>query len=184
MNPDRLKKPWLKLALTIWFIILLLLPNALKAQTISEIIPPLNSPKEISDWLSKNFTYVGEMPDYWQNAQETLDKKTGDCEDFAILAQAILKKLHIPSQILIIKFQGINQLHAICVFKNGEYYSFFSNQELIDTKSSLLKDAITEKYYDWERIVITNSRKETLKVVARNSQKPAQDLEFFVASQN
>jgi len=50
----------------------------------------------IRDWVSNNVRYVGDpeaygCPDYAQLSRETLDRKTGDCEDFSILLASLLR---------------------------------------------------------------------------------------------
>lgn len=52
----------------------------------------LDTPEKLGRYLQDNIRYVREPngKDHWQTAQETLRRGSGDCEDFAFLAQAIL----------------------------------------------------------------------------------------------
>jgi len=46
------------------------------------------------DWVQSNIEYVADVGgDYWQSAEETLQKRTGDCEDQAILMASIIGAL-------------------------------------------------------------------------------------------
>lgn len=71
----------------------------------------LDTPEKLGRYLQDNIRYVREPngKDHWQTAQETLQKRSGDCEDFAFLAQAILtlqgKNAHVVTP------PG----HAVCV---------------------------------------------------------------------
>ncbi|MDD4879921.1 MAG: transglutaminase domain-containing protein, partial [Candidatus Omnitrophica bacterium] len=77
---------------------------------------PVRSPKELSDWLSKDFTYQWRMPMATQSAQETLETKHGSCLDFAILSQNILAGMGIHCDIAVVKFTDLNIMHAICIW--------------------------------------------------------------------
>lgn len=46
---------------------------------------------EVNDFVNRTISYVQDVRDEWQSPNETLSKKTGDCEDFALLKYAILK---------------------------------------------------------------------------------------------
>lgn len=158
-----------KLTLVLGFILsLLLIPQFCLAQGVNNLPSFISSPQQLSQWFLKEFKYVGEMPDYWQSAEETMNLRQGDCEDFAILAQAILGRLGINSQIAIVKFKGLNQSHAICIWQENGFYNFISNQTLIQTKAGSVKEAIEEKYPDWEQITFTSPKGEHLKVVKRD----------------
>lgn len=52
----------------------------------------LTTPEKLGQYLQDNIRYVREpnRKDHWQMAQETLQRGSGDCEDFAFLAQTIL----------------------------------------------------------------------------------------------
>lgn len=71
----------------------------------------LHTPEKLGQYLQANIRYVREPngKDHWQTAQETLRRGSGDCEDFAFLAQTILtlqgKTAHVVSP------PG----HAVCV---------------------------------------------------------------------
>lgn len=148
-------------------LLFLLIPLSCFAQSLEEVLLSIHTPQQLSNWLLNEFEYVGEIPDYWQKPKETLNLKKGDCEDFAILSQKILAHLGMESEILIIKFKNLRGGHAICIYKDKGFYSFISNQKLIKTKASSIKEAIEKVYPDWERIIFTNSKRQHLKVVSR-----------------
>lgn len=59
---------------------------------LSILAQSLNTPEKLGQYLQASICYVRESngKDRWQTAQETLRRGSGDCEDFAFLAQAIL----------------------------------------------------------------------------------------------
>lgn len=68
--------------------------------------PPYEPSKEgfglLRDWVANNIEYVSDeeqwgVADYWQTPEETLDLRTGDCEDFAILLCTFLRAYGIDA---------------------------------------------------------------------------------------
>jgi len=162
---------------------LFILPSVCFSQNIQmhNVTSFVHNPAELANWFAQDFQYETEMPDSWQNAGETVLVKKGDCEDFAILAQEVLKKLGIKSDILVLKFQGLSQEHAVCMFKEGNYYSFISNQQLVRTSASTVTAAIAEQYSDWESITFTDKNKNNLQFVSRDNSASAVSAEFNTA---
>lgn len=159
---------------SLFLFIFLLTPAFCFSQSLETASSFIHQPQELAIWLSQGFKYEGEMPDYWQTAQETLNLRKGDCEDFAILSQAVLARLGINSSILIIKFKDLKQSHAICVWKDEQsFYNIISNRKLMQTKARTIKAAVQEKYPDWQSIIFTNPKKQYIKVVRREKEKGA-----------
>ncbi len=152
------------------------------SQTMQSAANHIKSAQDLSIWFGNEFRYETEMPDRWQTAEETLKLKTGDCEDFAILSKEILGRKGISGDILVVKFKGVNQSHAIFIFKDGEFFSFISNQKLVQTKSKTLIGAIQDQFPDWEKVTFTSSKKEVVKIVLRNNHSGSTQLESDVAS--
>lgn len=142
----------------------------------------VTSPAQLSRWFTAEFKYETEMPDRWASPEETLSLKKGDCEDFAVLAQVVLARLGISSDVIIISFKGLNQGHAVCLFKNGATYSFISSQKLIRTHGVTVTEAIQEKYPDWEKLVFTTADGQDYKILVRDPGIPAETNHMNVAS--
>jgi predicted transglutaminase-like cysteine proteinase len=74
-------------------------PNDPTVKSMAESIatnPLIPNWMEIRDWVSNQITYrydsdVHGTPEYWQLPRETVSMKTGDCEDYAILAVSLLR---------------------------------------------------------------------------------------------
>jgi hypothetical protein len=105
------------------------------------------------------------MPDRPQAPEETVGLGTGDCDDFAALAVAILVKNGINSDVVIIKYRGLNVLHAVCMYRETDgTYSFISNMELHRTHQRDVAGAITKFYPDWDKIMVANKRTENVPI--------------------
>ena len=85
------------------------------AQELSGVPSSIHTPEQLVKWFSSEFEYQMKMPDKPQSLNETLTLKTGDCDDFATLAAAVLERSGIRSEVLIIKYKGLNIMHAICM---------------------------------------------------------------------
>ena len=146
-------------AVVLGFIIAFLLLGISFAQSspVAAVIPSVRTPEALACWLSNNFRYELKLTDAWQTPEETIKLKKGDCDDFALLAQAVLKGLGIKSDVVIIKFRGLNVLHAICIWKEETgSYSFISNCELTRTGKADIQQAIAKFYPDVESIIYTD----------------------------
>jgi hypothetical protein len=147
---------------------LCLFPSVASSKNLEEDTASISSPRALTEWLSSDFQYAMEIPDAWQSPQETVSLKRGDCEDFAILASAVLWRLGIPNEILIIKFKKLKIGHAICIWKDKDgFYKFISNQKMYDTGKDRIEDAIGKLFPDWESIAFVGQRKEYTKVISR-----------------
>jgi len=113
------------------------LPAHLQSQTVptqqsdSSLLDQLarsnTTPKAVAKLLRDEFTFkrdeelFGEA-DHWQSPEEFLKRKAGDCEDYALLAQALLRRNGIEAYILSL-FGQEGYAHTVCVFKDehGRY---------------------------------------------------------------
>ena len=128
----------------------------------------INTPRELARWLASEFTYRMKLPDKQQTPQETMDSGSGDCEDFAILSSAILEDMGIRNDIIIIEFEDLKIMHAVCIWKNESgLYSFMSNQELFSTRKPSIEEAISKFYPDWKKIIYTDPHRNFLKIVKK-----------------
>ncbi len=125
-------------------------------ETVRDIRGRFNSAGSLSKWLKKNIHYKSDRiaGDYWQPPDETLKVKTGDCEDFAILVQALLAEVGTSSEIVFIGLKkGIkNSTHAICVFEQGGLYGYFSGPYLHQPFALSIQQLVDEKYLHWTAI--------------------------------
>ena len=112
----------------------------------------IHTPEDLSQWLSSNFRYVMEIPDHWQNAGETLNLRTGDCEDFAVLSKALLDRIGIASEIVIVEFRGLQVTHAMCAWQDAHCVNLMSNGRLRKVEAGSIKNAIKKIYPDCKSI--------------------------------
>lgn len=113
----------------------------------------LDSPEAISKWLRKNIHYEADRTgdDYWQAPYETLEKKSGDCEDYAFLAQALLNEIGIQSQVVMVSYKKGTEKkgHAMCVFQRDGGYEYFSGSVLSKHPASSIEQIMNREYPGW-----------------------------------
>ena len=142
------------------------IPNVSEA---AEGVPvEVQTPQALMQWMQKDFTYAMKMPDKPQSVEETINRKKGDCDDFAVLAQSALSEMGIKSHVIIIEFKGLNVKHAVCVWKdtNGTY-NIISNRKQYRTGKPNVRQAISKYYPDWQRIVYSNAKRQHVSTETR-----------------
>jgi hypothetical protein len=135
-----MKKPFL----TIFFIFYCL--NSVYAiSTVDELIEYCKKdPQKISKWISNNIRYKNDLDkwdklEYFQSPSETLSKdnkyglQSGDCEDYAILAYACLKKLGYKP--LLLTMFNTKGAHCVCIFVYKGQWSYLGEEPLTKTNA-------------------------------------------------
>jgi hypothetical protein len=147
----------------VFFVLLLFIaaaaPLACASQGLEEAMQGIRSPEDIARFFFQEFTYTMSLPDRAHTPEETIEAMSGDCEDFAILASAMLTRMGIENQIFVIRFSGMKVAHAVCIWKdkNG-YYNFISNRELQRTGQRTAEGAIRKFYPDCQDLISVDSR--------------------------
>jgi len=119
----------------------------------------LESPSAISKWLKTNIRYKSDVSvhhekEYWQSPKETLVLKTGDCEDFAFLTQALLSEIGINSSVIAVQYMkdGKKRGHAICIFPKERPRSYFSVGKLNILDRGIDANFLAKLYPSWYSI--------------------------------
>ncbi len=97
-----------------------------------------NNIKTINDysrWVKNNIEYKNDTKgqDTWEAPAVTLDRKYGDCEDFAFLNALVLRQLGYTPQVIAVVKKG--DAHAMCTFKAGDKTYVFDNNILKQIKA-------------------------------------------------
>ena len=92
----------------------------LNIKTAKDLAEHCKKPYEAWCWARRNIKYVSDpdvwkVKDYWQTPEETLELRTGDCEDVAILLCKTLDILGVKNVFMAIwDFDGG---HAVCFYE-------------------------------------------------------------------
>lgn len=77
------------------------------------------SMEELQSYVTKNIHYKNEFKDYWQAPQETLEKGTGDCEDFCIFSGYFADQLGYT--VNLVAFETPEGNHMVLKLDNDYY---------------------------------------------------------------
>ena len=91
------------------------------------------------------FTRKEDVKDYWQTPEQTLNRKTFDCEDMAIFCQDVLMRIGIEAMVIIYTGTKKAECHAVCVFLYDGKLAFISNECLYKDYDNYID--IGHKYY-------------------------------------
>lgn len=92
----------------------------------SNIGPTLDTPEKISKYLNRKVRYKQEpegVCNYTQSPEETLELKTGDCEDFAYLVVDALGNHGYEAKFLTVEalsVDGTLNIHALGIYRDKE----------------------------------------------------------------
>lgn len=128
----------------------------------------------VNRWVNRNIAYgedqaIWSQRDYWATAQETINRRRGDCEDIAILKYQILVALGVDRNDLFLTLArdlARNADHAVLIVRQGG--TFY----LLDNSTDAILPANVA--YDYRATLSFNSRSAWLHgSVNRGSQQAA-----------
>jgi len=75
--------------------------------------------RKIQDWVASHIIYTQDSYYYWQTPAETLNKRTGNCKDFAVLLCTICRSSGIPAGDIYVAIgkDRSNRSHAFIIEK-------------------------------------------------------------------
>jgi len=108
----------------------------------------VNDAQDLTFWLRSEFLYKGEPKgqDHWQKPYETVQKHSGDCEDFAFLVQNIMNDLLTRAYAVSIRYPNRKIGHAICIFKDKKGWSYFTNQYYKKVNAKSIDDLVDKEF--------------------------------------
>ena len=118
---------WMAMGMACWFAAAPTLGAYSSSLALDHLAHQYTDPKAIASFLRHEFTFTrdedlfGEA-DRWQSPEEFLTRKAGDCEDYALLAKALLERNWITAYVFSL-FGDDNYAHTVCVFldEHGRY---------------------------------------------------------------
>lgn len=123
------------------------------ADLLGELAEHLTTPEEVAQFLCEEFAFQKDTAlfsrsDYWQEPQEFLIRGEGDCEDYALLAQAIFTRQGKEAYLLSL-FGREGYSHTVCVFRQEGRYRVINQDRLLTPQAMTLKEAATLVFPDW-----------------------------------
>ncbi|MBU3759729.1 MAG: transglutaminase domain-containing protein [Candidatus Omnitrophica bacterium] len=134
--------------------------------SLQNLSSELTTPEKIARYLWRHFAYEKDQTqfgaeEYWQSAEEFLANRRGDCEDFALLASALLQQAGRTA--FTVNIYGSGYAHTICVYIEDGKYSAIDGSDLKKFQADNLEGLLSAIHSDWSRAAITALSEETRK---------------------
>lgn len=115
--------------------------------TLNHLAQTCSTPEALVRFLKETISFKEDpdlfgQPDYWQEPEEFLARRAGDCEDYAVLTQAILT-LQGKEAFLLSLYGPQGYAHTVCVFIEGGRYNAINEDQLIRYRASSLQELAT-----------------------------------------
>ena len=113
-----------------------------------------STPEQLARFLNAHLTFQEDLSlfgqaDYWQAPEEVLVRGRGDCEDYALLANDLLKRQ--GKETFVFSLYGPKgYAHTVCVFVEGGRYNLLNQDRLIRTRAASLEELAGKIFRDWE----------------------------------
>ena len=112
------------------------------------------TPKALAGFLQRTMTFKSDEelfgePDYWQDPEEFLARRAGDCEDYALFAQAVLQRRGIEAYVLSV-FGRDGYAHTVCVFAEAGRYNVI-NQDRVRYVRAKTLETVAGRLYPGDR---------------------------------
>ena len=119
--------------------------------TVDSIIKEANGSLKMLQFIVKDAVRYRPNKDHFKNPAKTLKDGHGNCDEFAYLYSELLRRTGYKPKIYACLFKDESKNHAICVFKEGDCYSYTSNSDYFKTNMKGDKDEFLKFAYPAER---------------------------------
>jgi len=134
-----------------------------KINTITELIDIPNLPSNttkieyVLDFISDHIIYQNEINEVFHSPVETLGFRSGDCDDFTILAATLFENLDIESAVGLF-YNDNNEIHAMTLVNLNDlddygyyYYNDLTNYGLDSGRWIIIEpqSSISQQYTEW-----------------------------------
>ncbi len=125
--------------------------------TIQNIAQKIQTPRSLEKFMKKDLRYVSDRTqfgkdEHWQTPEEMLSNKKGDCEDYALFAQEILKRMGYRTLILSVYWN--RDAHTVVAFESEGRWNLFNLSELREIKADSLQMLANAVERDWSYLGI------------------------------
>jgi hypothetical protein len=127
------------------------LPEILRIDQLAE---RYTTPKAVATFLRKEFTFKRDTDlfgqiDWWQEPEEFLLRRAGDCEDYALLARELLARNWIKAHVFSL-FGYDGYAHTVCIFVDEQgRYNVINQDKLRYYRAPSLEALAAQIYPGW-----------------------------------
>ncbi|WP_352128105.1 transglutaminase-like cysteine peptidase [Mesorhizobium sp. dw_380] len=134
--------------------------NAAKDKPFVDKLSFINSSINHAIAYKKDIAVYGKL-DYWAKPSETLERRAGDCEDFAILKMAALLRAGIPAQsmsLVVLQDRKRGFFHAVLSVSTGSGVFILDSLSNVVSRDSDLPDYVPLYSFSTDRAWIHGAR--------------------------
>lgn len=127
--------------------------------------------EDYAKWLEDNIRYQHDGKiDTWASAEETLQRKIGDCEDYVLLNISVLEVLGYRPHFIALVRNG-RRTHAICTFEHNGHILWFDNAKLKKTSMTSLNQLAKKigEQYNYSTLLEFNRQTKNWNVLYKKS---------------
>lgn len=161
-------------------------PAERSAILLDRLADAYTTPKAIAAFLKQEFTFkrdeelFGEV-DHWQTPEEFAARKAGDCEDYALLSQALLRRNGIEAYVLSL-FGEEGYAHTVTVFVDGDgRYNAINQDKLRAYRAKSLEALASQLSPSWTSAMIAEqvgTRGRTVREIYNDHPAPPLEDDF------
>lgn len=121
---------------------------------VEALVRLTRTPEQLAQFLRENIFFREDLRqfgrvDYWQDPEELLARRQGDCEDYALLAQAVLSRLGLQAFVLSLYGQA-GYAHTVCVYVEEGRYNVVNQDRVVRYRARSLEELATRLYSRWD----------------------------------
>jgi len=124
------------------------------ALSLDHLAQRYRTPQQIATFLQRHFTFrrddelFGEI-EHWQSPEEFLARRSGDCEDYALLAREFLSRNDIEAYVFSL-FGEDGYAHTVCIFRDAHgRYNLLNQDKLRLYRAQSLEALATALHAGW-----------------------------------
>ena len=124
-----------------------------RAPQLEALLQACPTPESLARFFQEQMTFTEDMQlfgeaDYWQTPEEFLDRRAGDCEDYALLAKAALQRLGFEAFVFSLYGED-GYAHTVCVFLEQGRYHVFNQDRLLRLSAGSLREVAAQLHPHW-----------------------------------
>jgi hypothetical protein len=125
--------------------------------SIETLAHQISSPEALAKFMKHNFKYAPDRrlfheDEYWQSPEEMLERRQGDCEDYALFAKAILEQNGMSASVVSVYWAA--DAHTVAVFEQNGKWGIFDLADLHYVDAATMADLAKTIRHDWHYLGI------------------------------
>lgn len=152
---------WVALVMGGWLMCGASVAAASDSLVLDQLAHQYTTPDAIASFLTSGFAFdsdealFGEA-DHWQQPVEFLDRRKGDCEDYAMLARELLRRNWIKAEVFSI-YGAEGFAHTVCIFLDSHgLYNVIDQGTLLVVEAETLQEVASALCPNWTTSGITH----------------------------